>query len=542
MRVKIPSEVEAYSNREAYVEIIYGDNVNLKPLWDMENRCIIFPSDGRTGDTWFNDLFQFDRQNSLLLGFSVDFNSPEQRNLENELPQWLSANPQEGTLRLIGDPRDITVDLVDYQWFHPDGKLMVGLYAKALETPSVATRLRIAHDFDLLFSKQGLSGWIMWNPTTYLTFDWETYEDGPEIELVSLMREYLRLTTVEANIERLHSKDPSMFQELLSLLSLVDVGENVVSRKHAIRKAVISLLARFYNHDVDEQGESYSRRKSVSRIPKVVPIAKTVNLEKYGNKKASLVPLPDASDILSILPPPFEWCKIPTGQVTLDDDDAETFEIQPFLMAKYPITFEQFQVFVDDPQGFASVDWWEELAVDADYRTTPGNQHFTYTKNLPRENVSWYDAVAFCRWLSVRTGYEIRLPGEWEWQWGAQGPNVWAYPWGDGYNQGYANINEISSWIEGGVYLEKTTPVGSYTQGASPYGVLDMSGNVLEWCLNEYHSPEKIGLAGSANRVLRGGSWGYSHIVALCSFRGRGHPNDRLNSIGFRVVCNPPPL
>jgi hypothetical protein len=209
--------------------------------------------------------------------------------------------------------------------------------------------------------------------------------------------------------------------------------------------------------------------------------------------------------VLAVLPTPFEWCQIPAGRVEIE---GQSFDVQPLFMAKYPITFEQFQVFVDDPQGFRSADWWQGLAAGADHRKVPGEQHFTHARNLPRERVSWYDAVAFCRWLSARTGYDMRLPTEWEWQWAAQGPDGRAYPWGPEYIQGYANINEERSGVKGGVYLERTTPVDSYPKGASPYDVLDMSGNVWEWCLNEYENPKNVDLGGDAARVVRGGSWG----------------------------------
>ena len=110
------------------------------------------------------------------------------------------------------------------------------------------------------------------------------------------------------------------------------------------------------------------------------------------------VPIPD---LLRILPPPFEWCEIPSGRVTLERN-AGTFDVPPFLMAKYPITYEQFQVFVDAPDGWKNPAWWEGLAADASHRSAPGKQYFTHAANLPRENVSWYDAVAFCRWLSAQ--------------------------------------------------------------------------------------------------------------------------------------------
>ncbi len=141
--------------------------------------------------------------------------------------------------------------------------------------------------------------------------------------------------------------------------------------------------------------------------------------------------------VLAVLPEPFEWCEIPAGRVTLEGN-ARTFDVQPFLMAKYPITFEQFQVFVSDPTGFRNAEWWQGLAARCRSPQEAGTQHIYIDRNLPRENVSWYDAMAFCRWLSNRASYEVRLPAEWEWQWAAQGPDGMEYPWGPDYIQGYA--------------------------------------------------------------------------------------------------------
>jgi formylglycine-generating enzyme required for sulfatase activity len=245
------------------------------------------------------------------------------------------------------------------------------------------------------------------------------------------------------------------------------------------------------------------------------------------------------SIILNVLPPPFEWCAIPgVRQFRLETDAGHigTYDISTFLMAKYQTTYEQFQVFVDDPGGFTNPQWWQGLAADANHRKVPGTQHFVHAQSLPRDNVSWYDAVAFCRWLSWRVGYEVRLPTEWEWQWAAQGPDGRAYPWGPQYIRGYANINEKASRISSGVYLEKTTLVGSYPQGASPYGVLDMSGNVWEWCLNTHNPPDGTDPGGDAQRVIRGGPWPLSRDFARASCRGNWTPYYRASSGGFRVV------
>ncbi len=135
-------------------------------------------------------------------------------------------------------------------------------------------------------------------------------------------------------------------------------------------------------------------------------------------------------NILDLLPAPFEWCEIPAGRVEIE---GQSFDVQPLSMAKYPATYEQFQVFIDAEDGFHNDEWWQGLA---DRESQPGSQRFTHAENLPRENVSWYDAVAFCRWSSSKVGYEVRLPTEWEWQWAAQGPDGQAYPWGPEYIQG----------------------------------------------------------------------------------------------------------
>ncbi len=235
-----------------------------------------------------------------------------------------------------------------------------------------------------------------------------------------------------------------------------------------------------------------------------------------------------AAAVLALLPEPFEWCEIPAGQVTLGED-AGTFIINPFYMAKYPITYEQFQVFVDDPHGFKNTAWWQGLAADANHRKQPGEQAFTHAKNLPRENVSWWDAIAFCRWLSARTGHDIRLPAEWEWQWAAQGPDGREYPYEGPFDPAKGNTRESG--------IKMTSEVGLFPQGASPYGVLDMSGNVLEWCMNEHGVPENTGLRGNEDRAMRGGAWYGYQYSALCAYRSFTFPDLRHADIGFRLAC-----
>ena len=193
--------------------------------------------------------------------------------------------------------------------------------------------------------------------------------------------------------------------------------------------------------------------------------------------------------------PEFVWLPVPGGEITLEGN-AGTFPVQPFAISKYPVTWAQYRSFLEAEDGYRQQRWWRGLA---ERQAQPGEQ-YRQQDNHPAENVSWYDAVAFCRWLSARLGYEVRLPTEWEWQQAATGGDpAREYPWGADWRPEYTNT------LESG--LGRTTAVGLYPQGASPVGALDMSGNVWEWCLNEHDHPQRTGLSGTARRVVRGGSW-----------------------------------
>ncbi len=117
--------------------------------------------------------------------------------------------------------------------------------------------------------------------------------------------------------------------------------------------------------------------------------------------------------------PDFVWCKVPSGKVTLEDD-AGTFDVTTGYISKYPVTWVQYRCFLQADDGYANASWWKGLAERQD---EPGQQ-YRELDNHPTETVSWYDAVAYCRWLSVKLGYEIRLPTEWEWQQAATGGNL----------------------------------------------------------------------------------------------------------------------
>ncbi|MFM7174568.1 MAG: formylglycine-generating enzyme family protein, partial [Caldilinea sp.] len=168
-----------------------------------------------------------------------------------------------------------------------------------------------------------------------------------------------------------------------------------------------------------------------------------------------------------------------------------------------------------------------KICVDAGGCTPSGSVDSYY----PVSNVSWYAARAFCAWAGKR------LPTEAEWEKAARGnSDTRKYPWGndapDCTKLNYANC------------VGYTSQVGSYPSGASPYGVMDMAGNVWEW-VNDWYSDSYYRESGITNpqgpatgesRVLRGGAWDYDDRDVRSALRGSSGPDNWGNDLGFRCV------
>ena len=195
--------------------------------------------------------------------------------------------------------------------------------------------------------------------------------------------------------------------------------------------------------------------------------------------------------------------------------------VAPFSMAAFPVTHGQFRAFVEAKDGYDHKKWWQDLK-----RATHDSDWRHGLANHPVTDVSWFDATAFCRWLSARRKEEVRLPNEREWQWAAQSAKAgYAFPWGPDWEDGLANTSESA--------LRGTTAVGMYPHGSSDLKVSDLSGNVWEWCQNKYQEDQE-------SRVLRGGSWSSDRGGARADYRYHGRPGYRVLNPGFRVVCSSP--
>jgi formylglycine-generating enzyme required for sulfatase activity len=227
--------------------------------------------------------------------------------------------------------------------------------------------------------------------------------------------------------------------------------------------------------------------------------------------------------------PHIEWVDIEGGKVKLEGVK-KVFHVKRFRIAKYPVTNVQFEAFINAKDGYRNAEWWKGIK-----KSEAHNQPSWKEANSPWENVAWFEAVAFCRWLSKRTKSNIRLPTEWEWQLAATGGDPEReYPWPGAWDATRCNSSESR--------LRRTSAVGMYPSGATQQGVLDMAGNVWEWCLNKHQQPGtpeslRIDDEGVNQRVKRGGSWVNATGGLRSSDRERPNPEFRFaGSVGFRLA------
>ena len=229
-----------------------------------------------------------------------------------------------------------------------------------------------------------------------------------------------------------------------------------------------------------------------------------------------------------------QWCDIPHGTVTVasivgaDEDFGEmTVQLDNFVMSKYPVTNEQFAIFVRAEDGYKNPRWWAfsehaqrwfKLAKGVAEARFSGERH-------PRENVNWYEAMAFANWLGSLLKMKVTLPTVAQWQRAAQGDDDRYFPWGDEYNEEHCNTLETG--------LKMTTPVNRYHKGVSPYGVYDMAGNVWEWTMNTAAAAED---GRDHRRAVAGGSYVSPCDRAQTAFRYYLDPRVRYSSIGIRLV------
>ena len=232
-----------------------------------------------------------------------------------------------------------------------------------------------------------------------------------------------------------------------------------------------------------------------------------------------------------------------TRESYAEEAPQHTVELAAFAMMKVPVTNAVYEQWVSDTGARPPITWRGNVS--------PGE-----VRCHPVVDVSWEDAMGFARWLSEKTGIAWSLPTEAQWEKAARGSEGQQFPWGNMFDPGYCNVRESGRM--------GTTPVDAYPDGASPYGLLDMAGNVWEWTRSLQApypyledgrnditlAPRAKGLFArlatrvrgepprvhDSRRVLRGGCYANPEGFARCACRFRLAPASRTPFLGFRLV------
>ncbi|MCP4536458.1 MAG: SUMF1/EgtB/PvdO family nonheme iron enzyme [Chloroflexi bacterium] len=258
--------------------------------------------------------------------------------------------------------------------------------------------------------------------------------------------------------------------------------------------------------------------------------------------------------------PDIVWCEVPAGPFLMgstDDDDMAIDREKPqhlnetitldYKVSHYPITNAQYAAFVEakgyQKERYWTKDGWKEK--EARGWTGPNDYGDPYNlPNHPVVGVSWYEAIAFCCWLTeqlrqsgeVGADQEVTLPTEPQWEKAARGTDGRIYPWGNDPDPNRANYSDTG--------IGTTSAVGCFPGGISPYGAEDLSGNVWEWCRTKWEGnyenyQNDNNLEDKGRRVVRGGAFDRYQRYVRCAFRYYRDPDNRNYGSGFRIVASP---
>ena len=267
----------------------------------------------------------------------------------------------------------------------------------------------------------------------------------------------------------------------------------------------------------------------------------------------------------------WSWCwflRVPSSWATKGLDDERPAHqvtiIEPFYLGQYEVTIEQFRKFVEATNystdaergnGFPGAFGWNpdkmefEMNEDYSWRVAGFDQLDTH----PVVNVSWNDAMEFCRWLSRREGRDYRLPTEAEWEYACRAGTTTSYSHGSN-SEGLvksgnvadaafeAQYPELKGLIKASDGYAYTSPAGSFLPNS--FGLYDMHGNVWEWCADwyspEYYAESPIddpaGPSTGEERVYRGGGWFNCTRGCRSASRSAGFPENRNLTLGFRIA------
>jgi formylglycine-generating enzyme required for sulfatase activity len=333
--------------------------------------------------------------------------------------------------------------------------------------------------------------------------------------------------------------EPSRWEETLILLSgLRSDASELVARLVDVNVVVAACCLLEGGAKTDAQArqsviDALVLAISDDKLPPVARVQAGDALGRLGDPRRGVGLRADGSSVDGL--PDIAWCEVPGGPFLMGSGDADEMaydrekpqhevSLPAFRIARVPVTHAQYAAFVRDG-GYTAR--WRAYWTDAGWdwkgdRAGPEMVGGVFDlPNHPVVGVTWYEVLAFCRWLAARLGTPVTLPTEAQWEKAARGKDGRIFPWGNDADPNRANYDETG--------VGATSAVGCFPGGASPFGVLDISGNVWEWCVTRWQdSYEDYGdegdLEGSSRRVVRGGSFYYPGDDARCAVRNWGYP------------------
>jgi formylglycine-generating enzyme required for sulfatase activity len=234
---------------------------------------------------------------------------------------------------------------------------------------------------------------------------------------------------------------------------------------------------------------------------------------------------------------------IARGKYDLEQIGVRT--VAEFDIGQYPVTNQWFLSFVKEG-GYENRDLWTPhgknwLKIRSPKQPANWAERRFRCPNQPVTGVSWFEAAAFCNWLTEKNdGYRYSLPAQEQWQAAAAGKDKRKYPWGPDWKEGVCNTDESK--------IGRPSPVGIFAEGRTPdTQVYDMAGNVWEWISTSHKSKKAVddflynedlkkqGAVGVP--IIKGGAWTGPAAWAACSSRNfNNYPGFRPNSVGFRCA------
>ena len=314
---------------------------------------------------------------------------------------------------------------------------------------------------------------------------------------------------------------------LLLIVSIVGCGRAAEPSPAATMPAVVEILPT----PTPKPPPPTPTYTPVPPTPAPEPTATPVPTEEGatpGTEAATATPV-EPTDTPTPPPPPVKvevpMIAIPAGEFTMGSDHEverppHTVSVEAFEIDQFEVTSEEFAKFVEGT-GYVTD---AEKAGDMSWRF--------YAKDKPRHPVvkaSWNDAKAFCEWTGKR------LPTEAEWEKAARGTEGFVYPWGNDWDVNKANVKEAG--------YRGTTIVGSFPSGGSPYGVMDMAGNVAEWTTDWFQpypgypgGDSEAQYFGEKYRVIRGGGWFSDQNLVRTTERSASLVSLANDDVGFRCA------